>query len=306
MKNLVTEKERRDILKNESLVVGEKYKFTVIDADKVGSRLVKERVANGESLHININPVGKVNNDRRVPHRGLTYQKDPITGVYYGLFIGLDRYDAPMWQKINMEEYLPLNLENDTDKKIWAVIRFHPLIKGSPFQADLPMYEILDPDEQSRKDLFRVELMKEAFNLVDKISENPRELVQFLRYMGEDVDNSNSLRITTSLASKIAMNSPEKIIASWKDKDRAIKQSIANAIKLGIIEEVPSKGFVFNNIPIGQEVSEVVYNLKNDMNLVTAIGRATNKADVLSVRLESEFGSNSSLSSTVTKTSKTK
>ena len=100
MKVLVTEAERRWIAEKASKVMGSKVTQKVIDLDKVIARIRTDRQNKNLSSYIDILPIST--DQFKNPHKQATFQKDPITGVLYGIALRSDDFGNIQWQKIHL------------------------------------------------------------------------------------------------------------------------------------------------------------------------------------------------------------
>lgn len=276
-KELVTLEERLWIKEHAVKMMGKAVQIPVVDLDKVLERMNKMRKVNKLSPYIEIQPISE--DMHKVPNRVATYQKDPITGVYYGIAIDQDEFGNIKWQKIQIQDSLSLNLDRTGDAKIWAVIRFHPDIQGSPWQLTNPYYKIYDPVATAEKESDEIDAIKLAFDRVDMILDKPKEMVLFARYLGEEfMDNANYKLVKGSLL-RIARNNPEFFNQKWENKSRSYGEYFQTALALGIIVNDINRGYLFRNIQIGLSVEDAVRTISLDQNILSSIGNEINDKD---------------------------
>jgi len=278
-KLLVTLEERREIQREMSKEFGTKIKYRVIDLDKVVEKIQQERLRFALSPYVEIKPVSP--DMHKNPSKTSTFQKDPITGVLYGIPIDQDEFGNMRWQKIQISDNLSLNLDNVNDAKIWAVIRFNPEIKGSPFQVQFPYYEIYDPIEVARTEMSEVTQMKKAFDRIDTIKERPVDMVMLARYIGEELRENSNYDIVYNTLLRFARNYPAEFNRKWENKARAYAERLATATALGIVSKNPDKGYIFKNIPIGFNDDEAVRFLSKDIAIMESINSEIKKSDVV-------------------------
>ena len=137
--------ERQWIAKYAVIEMGDAIKTKVMNVDKVVERIVAMRAKNNMSPYVEIQPISP--DMHKMPNKLATWQKDPITGVYYGIATGQDDFGNIRWQKIQLNDHLSLNMDRTNDAKIWTVLRFHPELLGSPWAKDSPYYKVYDPTE---------------------------------------------------------------------------------------------------------------------------------------------------------------
>jgi len=286
-KLLVTLDERRKIANEMSVEFGSKIKYRVMDLDKVAKQIQAERARFSMTPYIEIKPISP--DMHKVPSRTGTFQKDPITGILYGIPIDQDEFGNMKWQKIQIGDSLSLNLDNINEAKIWAVIRFNPDISGSPFQSENPYYEIYDPVEIARVEMGEVAAMKKAFDRIDKLLDKPIDMVMFARYLGEEIRDNASVDIVYNTLLRYARSYPIDFNQRWESKSRAYGERFATARSLGIISQDVDKGFVYRNIPLGQSEEDAIHFLSKDMNIMSSINNAISEGDEVVKKMKSEI-----------------
>ncbi len=285
-KLLVTMDERRKIASDMSIEFGKQIKYRVIDLDKIVRKIRAERAKYAMPPYVEIRPISP--DMHKIPSRSTTFQKDPVTGILYGIPIDQDDYGNMKWQKIQVSDNLTLNLDNINDAKIWAVIRFWPNIKGSPFQEENPYYEVYDPVKIAVSEIGEVEAMKKAFERIDLIENKPSEMVMFARYLGEDINDNANMKIIYNMLLRRAMKYPHEFNRKWTSKLRSYGERFATARSIGVITRDIDRGFVFRNISLGGTEEEVIRFLSEDSNVMNSINSVINETDKLINALKEE------------------
>lgn len=286
-KVLVSIDERRLIQKEMSIEFGTKIKYRVIDLDKAVLKIREERARHSLTPYVEIKPVSP--DMHKMPSRTGTFQKDPMTGILYGIPISQDDFGNMKWQKIQIGDSLSLNLDNDDDAKVWAVIRFNPDIKGSPFQGQNPYYEIYDPIETARNEMSEVSNMKVAFERIDKIKSKPIDMVLFARYLGEEIRDNAAFDIVYNTLLRFARNYPIEFNRKWENRNRSFGERFATARILGIISQDIDRGYVFGNIPLGQTEDEAVRFLSKDNTIMSSVNNQIEDKDEVVKKMKSEL-----------------
>jgi hypothetical protein len=286
-KLLVTIDERRAIHKDMSYEFGTKIKHRVMDLEKVVDRIRAERSRYSLSPYIEIKPISP--DMHKMPSRTSTFQKDPITGVLYGIPIDQDEFGNMKWQKIQIGDNLSLSLDNNNEAKIWAVLRFCPDIKGSPFQMQNPYYEIYDPVEVARNEMSEVEAMKKSFDRIDMVKQKPIEMVMFARYLGEEIRENASFDIVYNTLLRFARSYPVEFNRKWESKSRSYGERFATARAIGVVTQDIDRGFVFRNIPLGLTEEEAIRFLAKDMNIMNAINDQIQEEDLVVIGMKKEL-----------------
>lgn len=276
-KVLVTEEERRWIAKEATVEMGSRVTNKVIDLDKVVERIREHRKLKNLSPYVEIQPISE--DAHKNPHRQATFQKDPLTGVLYGIAVESDDFGNIKWQKIQMSDNMSLNLDNNNDAKIWAVIRFSPNILYSPFQIINPYYKIYDPVDEALEIQKETRLMKEAFSRVDMLIKDPKQMVHFARYLGEDVMDNTNYEIVYGTLLTSARSNPEYFVNRWKNRARKFGEYFYSAVTLGIITQDANGGYMYNNLHLGLSRPEAIKMLARDPNIMNSISESLDKAD---------------------------
>lgn len=269
-KELVTLEERIWISKNAVKMMGKAVQIPVIDLDKTLQYIQDQRKKHALSPYVEIQPVSE--DMHKIPNRLATFQKDPITGVYYGIALDQDEFGNIKWQKIQIQDSLSLNLDRIPDAKMWAVIRFHPDIEGSPWQIQNPYYKIYDPVATADRENDEINAIKVAFDRVDMIVDKPKEMVLFARYLGEEFMENANFKLVKGALLRMAKNNPELFNQKWEDKNRSYGEYFETARALGIIVNDMNRGFLFRNITIGLSKEDAIRTLSTDQNILSSLG----------------------------------
>jgi hypothetical protein len=287
-KQLITIEERQWLAKNAVIQMGKNVKYPILDIMKAVERISDQRQKNTTSPWIEIQPISE--DMHKMPNRVPTFQKDPITGVFYGIPLDQDEFGNIRWQKVQLHDKISLNLDRIDDAKIWAgVIRFHPDVQGSPWQIQNPYYKIYDPIETARSEGKEIENMKKAFERVDILVSNPKNMVFFARYLGEEfVENSNFELVQGALL-RYARKEPLEFNRKWENKLRSFAEHFESAKAIGIITNDADRGFMFRNIGLGLNPEEVIKMLSQDTNIMSSINNELAEKDILIKRISEEL-----------------
>jgi len=286
-KLLITLQERREIQESMSFELGTKIKYRIIDLDKAVARIRADRKKFQLSPYIEIKPVSP--DIHKIPSRTSTFQKDPITGVLYGIALDQDDFGNIKWQKIQIGDNMSLNLDRDNDAKLWAVLRFNPDIKGSPFQVQNPYFEIYDPVAIARIEMDEVVEMKKSFDRIDMIKDKPVDIVMFARFLGEEIRDNASYDIVYNTLLRFARNHPAEFNKRWDNKLRSFGERFATAVSLNIITRDVDRGYVYRNIALGLTDEEAIQFLSKDANVMSSINSVINEKDTVVTSLKEEM-----------------
>lgn len=286
-RKLITLEERQWLAKNAVKMMGKNVQYPVLDIDKAVDRITKQRASHAMSPWVEIQPISE--DMHKVPNRVATFQKDPITGVYYGIALDQDEFGNIRWQKLQLHDNISLNLDKRDDAKIWAVLRFHPDIQGSPWQVQNPYYKIFDPIDEAREEGKEIELMKKAFDRVDILVENPKNMVFFARYLGEELMENSNFELVRGALLRYAKKSPFEFNKKWENRLRSFGEHFESAKALGIITNDADRGFMFRNIALGINPEEAIRTLSQDSNIMNSINNDLAEQDKIVMRIKDEL-----------------
>jgi len=259
--------------------MGKKILYDVMDVDKVAEKIMNERKNLAMTPWVEIQPISE--DMHKTPNRVATFQKDPLTGVLYGIAIDQDDYGNIKWQKIQLNDHLSLNLDKRDDARIWAAIRFHPDIQGSPWQNQNPYYKIYDPVEEARVENDEIESMKVAFDRVNKILDDPKSMVNFARYLGIELRDNANYEIVRGSLLRSAKNYPLDFNKKWESKNRSYAEYFESARALGIILNEADRGFVYKGVSLGMSRQDAIKYLGQDTAIMTGISNELSEKDIV-------------------------
>lgn len=274
---LVTLEERQWIADNAVIQMGKRIKYNVIDIDKVAKRVLQKRKDNGLGMIIIIKQIQE--NKYKDLNSRMPWQKDPITGVFYGIPVREDEHGNISWSKVPLANSMTLNLEKLNDLKQWVVIRFHQNIKGSPFAEPTPKYEVMDPSIIAKKEIDETVILKKAFDAIDSMEERPSDMLYLLRYLGEEILTDAKYPVVYSRLLQIAKRNPVSFITAFNTSDRGYLQYIVTGRMLQIITEGRNGTLMFNNIPLGTNDAEAAKLMKKDNAIKTSLMNAIKEKD---------------------------
>ena len=288
MKVLVDITERKWIEENASKLVGKDngLKIKVLDMPKITARIKKE-FKGMKAPYITIRPISEDMHKSR--SNTSAWQKDPVTGVYYGILTNLDDFGNPRWQKINIGDSLTLDMSVDSDVQRWAVLRFHPQVKGSPFSRETPYYKIDNPIENAKNQLKKSNDIKMALEKASKLEHKPKEAVAFLRFLGIDLMENSNIEIINGLLVNEAIKNPDGFLTKWDSKARSLGELFFSAKAVGVVSYNHGSGYTFGDIVLGSNEKESILRMAKDSGLATAIKTSTEDKDKLTVMLLEEY-----------------
>lgn len=279
MKKLVTMEEREWIAEHAVQKLGTAIKFPVIDISKAILRIREQRASNNLSPYVEIQPISV--DMHKVPNKLATFQKDPDTGVLYGIALNQDDFGNIRWQKIQLHDHISLNLDRSDDAKIWCVLRFYPELQGSPWQIDNPYYKVYDPTDEAKIEMGEIAQMRKAFAHIEMIQEKPREMIMFARFLGEELRENANLNIVLGTLFKFAKDHPVDFNRKWDSRTRSFGERFYSGVAVGLITQDAERGFMFRHIQLGINEEEAIRFLSKDSNIMSSLNSDLDDKDVL-------------------------
>jgi len=281
---LISGEERKWIAENGSMMIGHDkgVRIRVIDLEKAVPKMLKDRKEKNLSTYIDIVPVSedRTKNINYSP----TFSKDREYGVYYGIALGPDNFGNVNWQRIPMGDHLGLDLKNNDEAKMWAVLRMNSYIAGTPYAKDTPRYRVLDAVAEANKDLKEIDQMMIAFERTGKL-EGPK-LVHFARYLGEDLKEVDSEVVVLSRVKLFAKKYPAEFNRRFDARERGYAELFFSGIELGVIEHNIEKGFIYKGVHLGLSQQDAIRFLSEDSNVTSGLRISIDEVDALSGRLK--------------------
>jgi len=260
------------------------YGLKVVDLQKVSEQIIKERKEKGMSMEIHIIPVHP---DRfKDPYSSITFSKDKLTGILYGIPIGLYEDGNVKWRKIIIPEHLDLDLSKQRDAEVWAVMRMSEKIEGTPLQIESnasPQFKLYDAEMEAQKDIIKIEDKMKAFTLAQQLKD--KELISFARNVGASVTPTSTIGTIRGDIFKLADSNPTLFIEKWEDKDRIVWEVMKNALAVNVIVLDTQKGYQYHAMPMGMNEHQVVAKLNAEKDLFLAISKEIEHKDEISKRI---------------------
>lgn len=280
----VSKKEREDMpFKILPGVVGIK----IVDVDKVVEMIRAERRKSNQSMIIQLNPLKE--DKFKDPYWSKTFDKDPKTGIYYGIVSKIYPDGNPKWFKINIHEFLTLNLDNDADAKIWAILRMHSSVKGTPLQVEFnadPEISVLDLEVEAGKEINNAMDIAKAVTRAKNLT--GEKMLYIARALGISVNQNSSPKMIKGAIMTRAVKSPVSFNAHYDDENRNVIENFATAETLQIIKMIPQKGYFFSDIPLGINKPSAIAAIKADGQLMMNIANEILRLDTVGKKIMAE------------------
>lgn len=287
MIQLVSIEERKWIEENATITMGESVKYKVIDVQKAATKVFEHRKNENKGMIIIIKPI--VDNKYKEISFTRTYFQDPMTGVYYGIPSGQDSYGNIRWSKIMLTQTNTYNLNRRNDLLLWTIVRFCAEVKGSPWQVSTPIFEVIDPEAVAVKGISEVKLLKASFDAINKIENEPVNLLYLARYLGENVNEDTSYNRIYNAVLTSARNNPAYFMEKFNNQERGYYEFVESAIQTQIIEQGSNGNFTYRDINLGLSKGEVVKYVIKDSNIRNSILSVLREKDISAKSIEDSY-----------------
>jgi hypothetical protein len=282
---LVTKDQMEEFAKKYSRSIeGANIPTDIIDVDKLAKVMQDQRRANNEAMIIEVSPI--IKKTKRDTNLGITNVKDPYNNVIYGIYAGLDSIKNIVWARIGLDNGITLNLDNINDAKRWVVIRMHPRIKGSPFENE-PLFEVNDPTIEAGRTYQKVEKTEKLFAMLRKM--NGVDIIDAMRYLGEPVNEQTTFKVAKARIYDLILSNSEYVYQKMTSKQKGMEAKILAAVEYGIVQEMPQEGFIYNEVPLGISMNDVINYFETNKTVRDSILSEIGQKDVISHNAQSEF-----------------
>lgn len=276
--NLVSRKEYEKVTNPENGFVKEfgtgVFKFQVIDAAKLAKLIIEERKAKNQSMMVEVNAI-KIDKHKS-NWQGLTFGKDAITGIYFGIVKGVLDDGNPKWQRIIIDEYTTYNLDRIDEAIKFAILRYNPYILNSPFSLGVPpVYKIVDEEVVATDNIQKSQYLAKGLKYIDKLKKEKRAFVQFARYIDIPVDITvKNFTVLESRMFDVMMNDPKTFVEKYESDLRTVSELFSSALQLNIIKKNEDQVYVYQGSPLGARNEDAILNLAQNESLITSLKMA--------------------------------
>jgi len=281
--NIVPPMEMKEIREQEKYVeFGDKSKTKIIDLKWLCKRIKEDRSKYNMSPYITIAPLNPKKNGNN--NAFFSFSKDSESGILFGIVNKVLADDNIQWRRINLFDYLHLNLNNQADLEEYAVIRYWAKLKSSPFQIDDPEWYIVDEEINAISEIEKSDQLMIALGRIrdSKMS----DLVWFARILGINVQPNASPKVLKAELIKSASGNPTEFNDKFDHDDRDCLEVLHSASALGIISYSPSGGYKYRNMPLGGNEDAVINYFKEYKDHMKEIYREIKMKDTALLNLE--------------------
>lgn len=231
---------------------------------------------------IHLTPVIKTKRHRPM----VTYSRwqDPMTGIIYGIFIGVNNKTKElMFQSILLQDDETFDLRNVMDAKKWAILRFAPFLKGSPNWRSWhkTQYEVVDKEKEANEFLAKRVLKRKAVDIAEGLS--GENLIDMARNLGLDPSHHSVPTLHKEII-EIAEKNHKRFMDIWDSPNRVQLTTLKRALATGVVTEEPSMGFMYGQLPLGYNEALAVDYLREHSNVAIAIEQKARNQEAASIK----------------------
>tara|TARA_A100000172_G_scaffold22479_1_gene12774 strand:+ start:4122 stop:4772 length:651 start_codon:yes stop_codon:yes gene_type:complete len=179
------------------------------------------------------------------------------------------------YREIKTPEGIARSIRQTTSKKVldlgvkahreeYEFLKDHPFVVGKE-----PLLKVVNNKIESEKTISTFDLQFEALKVVKDLQGD--KLADFARVSGITTTNTSQTVIKAKLY-EMAEKYPNKLIAMWDDKDRAIKALLHKGRESGVFKvDNKTKAWKYNQESIGTTLEHAVQWIKDNKDLMPSI-----------------------------------
>lgn len=217
----------------------------------------------------------------KTPNYGFTVAKDKEFGVLYGLYTKDDDKGNPLYQRIGISDGKTLNLDQESDLRIWTVLRMWSKIEGSPYESIEPAFRLYDEVSEATQELYFIEQMNKAMTRANEIIEDPGKIVNFLRHCGENLSLAANMKIIKAKLMTKARMYPIEFNKNWADDNRVYSELFESGLNSTVIEHHLDSGYKYGDIGLGLSKEEAMLYMKEHEDVFSSIKYRVEEADTV-------------------------
>ena len=138
-----------------------------------------------------------------------------------------------------------------------------------PFQPSSILVDIIEPEVEDAEAEKRFDRKFKAMKIINEELQDPKDLREFAYYFGLHEGKDSTVKRNMI---DLADDSPESIIEAWGDAFRHLMVLTRKAVEKGLITlRGDTNIYVYGEVPLGMNYSEIVAALAKDTTLTTLL-----------------------------------
>lgn len=235
--------------------------YRIVDFPKLIVYIRQKRFNKGLSPQISIMPIS----EDKFKARSYSFNtfNDKERGVIYGKFLGFADNGNPRYKRFIIGDAVDLDISNQDDAELWALLCFYPKLEGS-VNEESPYYKVYDKSKEAISNNVKAEEFMQASGRIKSMS--LKDKVYFLRYAYPSrgvLSNYNEEIVNGILFDELFKN-PQGFNRKFVSKSRSVNEAFTTAIELGVIMNIPEKGYLYDNLNIGSTEMDAIAFLSKD------------------------------------------
>lgn len=203
-------------------------------------------------------------------------------GVIWAIPTGVNKADGSFkFQRIILKASTFFDRSIENQAKMCAIVMHSQHTEGSPLLKGRPKFKVRNKEEQAKKGLDKKRLAVDAYAIASKLY--GEELRDIAATIGYPTDNQSETIISNQVTD-YAFNSPQDFLKIWNDPNRNYLTILKKAASVGIVENNPAFGYLYNGLNLGRTESHAVLYLREKPDLAVAIDAITKERKEASVK----------------------
>jgi len=193
----------------------------------------------------------------KMPRTSFSKITDPVTGITYGIPMGIDKASGEMrFKRILIGEFNEFDCSNPTDKEMWMCISRSTFLLGSPFQSSKPLYRKEDKEADAQKVLNETDALLRAVQIAKDI--DGLEFYDMMISFGMQ-PQMHSPSVGRSLLIQRAKDKPVDFVEKYDNNNRQVINIFNRCVSVGLITSLPDQGWLWKkSYPLGMSEAAAV------------------------------------------------
>lgn len=252
--------------------------YRIVDMPKLIVYIRQKRFNKSLSPQISVMPIS----EDKFKTRSYSFNtfKDKLHDITYGKFLGFADNGNPRYKRFFIEESADIDITNNDGAELWALLCFYSKLQGS-VNEESPYYKVFDKSKEAIGFNDKAKEFSQASGRI--LSMSLKDKVYFLRYAYPTrsvLSNYNEEIINGILYEELFRN-PQGFNRMYESKTRSVVEVFKTAIELGVIQNVPEKGYLYDNLNIGSTELDAIAFLSKDNMIFTSILDKINREDTV-------------------------
>ena len=221
---------------------------------------------------------------RHQPASVTRLERDPITGIIYGIPAGLNEMTKNLrFQSIELNDQVQFDLKIREDRMRWAVVSRAKFLQGSPYAKGKPSHVLYDVEAESVAKVQTVNERKIAYATMEGLSH--LQTLDMARNVGGINVVNNSIPVITAeiydfIDSKEANKGAKKFNEIWKMSNREAMTVFNRCKAVGLVSFDVNSGWLWKLASVlGTTEPQAIDAITQNTALLTAMDNESRSMD---------------------------